>query len=153
MVKNNNGGYHKGNARKDSIGRSNKTRLSIDPSELYAKVTKLFGGNRCEVFTHTGLTLSCVIRGKFSGKFKHSNLISVNSFVLVGIHDWASDKSTCDLLHVYQINDLHSLSDLIPSLIDSSFHFDIPFDHHIDSIDTTIDSTIDSIDIIDLYSI
>ena len=146
MVKNNNGGYHKGNARKDSIGRSNKTRLSIDPSELYAKVTKLFGGNRCEVFTHTGLTLSCVIRGKFSGKFKHSNLISVNSFVLVGIHDWASDKSTCDLLHVYQINDLHSLSDFIPLLIDPSLPIDHSFDPLIDTlIDTPFDLPIDDI--------
>jgi len=115
MVKNSKGGYHKANARKDSAISSHKTRFVSDPSERYAKVTKLFGGNRCSVISSDGDTLSCVIRGKFSGKFKHSNLLSIDSFILVGIHQWASDKSICDLLHVYQPHDLVYLYPSFPS--------------------------------------
>ncbi len=110
MVKNSFGGNKaKGHARKDNSS-SHKIRLSSSPLEIYAKVVKLFGGNRCDVITINGDSLSCVIRGKFSGKFKHSNIIYINSFVLVGIHDWASDKSISDLLFVYQHNDLAILS-------------------------------------------
>ena len=120
MVKNSFGGNKaKGHARKDNSS-SHKIRLSSSPLEIYAKVVKLFGGNRCDVITINGDSLSCVIRGKFSGKFKHSNIISVNSFVLVGLHDWASDKSISDLLFVYQHNDLSILSQFNPSFFDSS---------------------------------
>ena len=122
MVKNSFGGNKaKGHARKDNSS-SHKIRLSTSPLEIYAKVVKLFGGNRCDVITIDGDSLSCVIRGKFSGKFKHSNIISINSFVLVGIHDWASDKSISDLLFVYQHNDLAILSQFNPSFF-SLEHF------------------------------
>ncbi len=157
MVKNSKGGYHKANARKDSLISSQKTRLVSHPSERYAKVTKLFGGNRCSVISSDGDSLSCVIRGKFSGKFKHSNLLSIDSFILVGIHDWASDKSFCDLLHVYQPHDIISLYPFYPSffnphlsIIHSSSHDFIPI--HIDNILNQIDDIqnhIDNIDIID----
>ena len=118
MVKNTKGGNHKNQARKDSYSNSSsKTRTSNDPNEIYATVSKIYGGKLCDVITSNGDTLSCTIRGKFSGKFKHSNLLSINSFVLVGIHDWATDKSKCDLLHIYSILD----ADLIlPLLLPSS---------------------------------
>ena len=132
MVKNSKGGYHKANARKDSIISSHKTRFVSDPSERYAKVTKLFGGNRCSVISSDGDTLSCVIRGKFSGKFKHSNLLSIDSFILVGIHHWASDKSICDLLHVYQPHDLVYLYPSFPSFFNPLLLYD-SFNHSIDS--------------------
>jgi hypothetical protein len=143
MVKNSFGGNKaKGHARKDNSS-SHKIRLSSSPLEIYAKVVKLFGGNRCDVITINGDSLSCVIRGKFSGKFKHSNIISINSFVLVGLHDWASDKSISDLLFVYQHNDLSILSQFNPSFFDSSIihtsDFTLPYsfsiNHNLNLID------------------
>ena len=109
MVKNTKGGHHKNQARKDSYVSSYKTRLSLDPSEVYAKVIKLFGGNQCEVITILGDTVRCIIRGKFSGKFKRANLIALNSFVLIGFRDWASIASTADLIEIYSLSDLSSL--------------------------------------------
>ncbi len=123
MVKNTKGGNHKNQARKDSYSHSSsKTRISNDPNELYATVSKIYGGKLCDVITSNGDSLSCTIRGKFSGKFKHSNLLSINSFVLVGIHDWATDKSKCDLLHIY--SNLHAdfISDNYFNTYQSSQH-------------------------------
>ena len=139
MVKNFKGGNHKNQARKDSYSNhSNLTRLSQDPCEIYAKVTKLFGGKICQVITIDGITLSCTIRGKFSGKFKHSNLLSINSFVLIGIHDWASDKLLSDLLHIYQSHDLLSLSSIHPIFFLLSFDNSISFISSIDDHSPTI---------------
>ena len=116
MVKNTKGGHHKNQARKNSFVYSNKTRLSINPSEIYAKVVKIFG-DQFDAITLFGDTVRVIIRGKFSGKFKRSNPIALNSFVLIGSRDWSSIP-IFDLLEVYSINDLYSLSIIHPSFFD-----------------------------------
>ncbi len=113
MVKNTCGGNkQKGFARKDAHVSKSKTRLSTDHNELYAKVTKLFGGKICQVITADDQELKCTIRGKFSGKFKRANLLTINSFVLVGLHDFNSSNPSCDLLEIYDQSDLSSLPNL-----------------------------------------
>ena len=129
MVKNTCGGNkQKGFARKDAHVSKSKTMLSNDPNELYAKVTKLFGGKICQVITSDDQELKCTIRGKFSGKFKRANLLTVNSFVLVGLHDFNSSNPSCDLLEIYDQSDLSSLPNLhlfdSISSIPSSFNID-----------------------------
>ena len=119
MVKNTCGGNkQKGFARKDAHVSKSKTRLSNDPNELYAKVTKLFGGKICQVITADDQELKCTIRGKFSGKFKRANLLTLNSFVLVGLHDFNTSNPSCDLLEIYDQSDLSSLPNL--TLFDST---------------------------------
>jgi hypothetical protein len=146
MVKNTKGGHHKNQARKDSYVSSAKTRLSMDPYEVYAKVIKLFGGNQCDVITINGDTLRCIIRGKFSGKFKRANIIAINSFVLIGIRDWASNANTADLIDIYSNSDISSLPNNpffissftpIPSI---DYHYHNLLDNHIDNhIDNLLD--------------
>jgi len=54
-----------------------------------------------------GVVRLCVIRGKFRGKGKRDNVLSMGSMVLVGMRDYESCKGkdkleTCDLLEVYR---------------------------------------------------
>ena len=127
MVKNTQGGHHKNQARKYSFGSSNKTRLSSNSSEIYAKVVKIFG-DQFDAITILGDTVRVIIRGKFSGKFKRSNPIAVNSFVLIGSRDWSS-QTIFDLLDIYSILDISTLSLLHPAFFDSSFiSHDLSFD-------------------------
>jgi translation initiation factor IF-1 len=70
----------------------------------------MLGGSNCHVKCVDGVTRLCVIRGKFRGKGKRDNVLSVGSMVLVGIRDYESCKGkdkleTCDLLEVYRESD------------------------------------------------
>jgi hypothetical protein len=124
MVKNTKGGSgHKGQARKHTNGPvSNKTRLSEDPSELYAYVVKKMGGAICQVICHDGKTRLCVIRGKFRGsRGKRDSFITASSWLLVGIRDWESSESDkCDLLEVYSEADKMKLRN-VPGIDWSAF--------------------------------
>jgi len=116
MVKNTKGGSgHKGQARKHTNGPiSTKTRVSEDPSELYAYVVKKLGGAICQVVCHDGKTRLCIIRGKFRGsRGKRDSFITSNSWLLVGIRDWESEKDAkCDLLEVYSEADKMKLKNI-----------------------------------------
>lgn len=116
MVKNTSGGNrHKGMARKMvNAEKSKRTlQLSVDELELYAQVTKPYGNNMCEVLCQDGIKRTCHIRGKFLGRNRRANDASVNTWVLVGLREWASTpanvtttqenakKEQCDLLNVY----------------------------------------------------
>ena len=124
MVKNTKGGNHKFLARKDSYSSHSSIRVPTNPSERFAKVSKLFGGKLCQVITEDDITISATIRGKFSGKFKRANIISVGSFILIGIHDWNLSNPSADILEIYSPSDVLSLSSssffnsVIPSSID-----------------------------------
>lgn len=159
MVKNSFGGNRqKTVARKDTFVSKSKTRTSNDPSEVYAKVIKLFGGKICQVITIDGITINANIRGKFSGKFKRANLIHINSFVLIGLHDFNCSNPSSDILEIYDLNDtnflllsssnqffnidFHSYS--LPYLTLSSSHSDIDLDIGLD-IGLDIDIDIDLI--------
>lgn len=123
MVKNTKGGHHKNIARKDAVrGSSTKTRLPIDEGEVYAVVLKMCGGNICQVKTINDSTLNCVIRGKFSGKFKRSNTIAIGSIVLVGLRSWESSSTSCDLLEIYDNNNIN----VILSIPNSNLHLILP---------------------------
>lgn len=102
MVKNSGGGNRaKKFARKDTgIKITVKLRLSEDPDEIYACVTKLHG-NTCDVVTIDGTKLVGHIRGCMSGKKKRFCIISANTVVLVGLRSWDSAKKHCDILEVY----------------------------------------------------
>ena len=55
----------------------------------------------------------CVIRNKFTGRNKQSNMISVGSWVIIGLRTWETTKPNkkekCDILEVYTNNEKHKL--------------------------------------------
>ena len=109
MVKNNTGGNKaKRQGRRfatEQQGGSNKgVRKATEIGEIYAAVTKIFGGSTCEVKCNDGVIRQCVIRGKFAFKGKRENTLISGIWVLVGLRDWevrASGLPRCDLLEVY----------------------------------------------------
>lgn len=103
MVKNTHGGSkHKSQARKATQVR-NVVIEPKDPSEKYAKVTKMFGNGMCQVELQEDRTqLVCHIRGKFRGKNKRHNTVVLNSVVVVGLREWETDKKNCDLIGVIE---------------------------------------------------
>ena len=110
MVKNTTGGSkHKSYARKgaSNLGRS-QLRLSTEPAEKYAHVTKMYG-DMCDVICDDNLSRKCFIRGKFRGKGKRNSMISIGSVILVGTREWASDNTKCDLLEVYSESEISQL--------------------------------------------
>jgi translation initiation factor IF-1 len=126
MVKNTTGGGHaKGMARKNVVqsGRTSaKLRLSTDPFEIYAVITKILGGGMCNVQCIDNKPRLCIIRGKFQGRGKRDNSLATGTWVLVGAREWEADKSLntgsgskkqvlnkCDLLEVYSESDKKNL--------------------------------------------
>jgi initiation factor 1A len=116
MVKNVSGGSNnKKFARKNAApsGRTNsKLRIAEEDGEMYAVVTKIFGGKMCQVQCIDGKTRACIIRGKFTGRGKRDNLISAGIWVLVGAREWedaAKKDQKCDLLEIYSDNDRKKL--------------------------------------------
>lgn len=106
MVKNTKGGSgHKSQARKNVVSRNyTKIRLSLNEDECFGFVTTMLGDGRCRVNTlykNSVVELLCVIRGKFRGRNKSQNFVSRGSLVLVGIRDWETPILTCDLLEIY----------------------------------------------------
>ena len=111
MVRNTTGGSgHKSQARKNVAprgGASSDLRVAKEEGECFAQVERMLGGSNCHVKCIDGVTRLCVIRGKFRGKGKSDNVLSLGSIVLVGMRDYESCKSkdklqTCDLLEVYR---------------------------------------------------
>ena len=165
MVKNTSGGSkHKGMARKlVNAPVSNKIRCSEDEDECYAKVTKMLGNGMCHVtLLHKDVihdNIVCHIRGKFRSRNKKSNLVAVGGVVLVGIRSWTSNLDACDLLCIYNDNQISSLN--LPSSLLQNNHFsqpidnDISFDNHIsnsyfNNIDSTISFNDNDIDLDDI---
>lgn len=130
MVKNTKGGSgHKSLARK-TVSSSSSILLPSNPLECLATVTKLFGNGMCLVsLSHNSqlLTLTCHIRGKFRSRNKSSNLITLQSVILVGLRDWETPPKNCDLLFVYDNLDLIP-SSILSSLPSSSHsYYDVTF--------------------------
>lgn len=113
MVKNLTGGNKsKRFASKNTSNVSGKVRKSMCEDEVYAVVDKMCGGNICIVkIKKSDDSYHCVIRGKFRGRNKSSNIIKPGSWVLVGMRDWESSSRNkcCDLLEVYNPNDIDVL--------------------------------------------
>ena len=91
---------------RSSVSKHDRNRLRVaeEEGEKYAIVTKMVG-NGCNVHCEDGVIRLCIIRGKFQGKGKSTNIISCGSWLLVGLRDWESVKEgsipKCDLLEVY----------------------------------------------------
>lgn len=111
MVKNEGGKRTKGAARKLlTIKPSSKLRLSECEEEKYAYVTKICGGRICHIKTICGTDLICHIRGKFSGRNKSANFISIGCLLLVGLRDFG--KNECDVIEVYTTNEVELLKQM-----------------------------------------
>lgn len=116
MVKNTTGGCKaKGQARKfmNAPKESKVLRIVKEEGEEYAQVQKLLGNGMCHVLTLDGKTRLCFIRGKFRGRGKKDNLLSIGTWILVGLREWESDNGKdllkCDLLEVYSDLDREAL--------------------------------------------
>jgi initiation factor 1A len=107
MVKNSTGGNKsKKQARKTTnISQQNKEiRKAKELGEIYAAVTKMFGGKECEVMCIDGKSRRCVMRSKFTFRGKAENNLSPGTMILVGVRDWEvrhNGIEKCDLLEVY----------------------------------------------------
>jgi len=123
MVKNLTGGKgSKSVARKSETVSSGRLRKSEDPDEIYAIVTKSLGNCMFYVNTIDGKEkLLLHLRGKFSGRNKRNNFISVGIFVLVGLRDYEKPNyKECDLLEIYSDQDVKRLI-TDPSISNSRF--------------------------------
>lgn len=124
MVKNITGGSgHKGQARKYTTtnnSNSNNTRLALEEGELYAQVTKNMGNGMCHVICQDEKIRLCFIRGKFRGRGKRDNTISMGKWVLIGTREYESERKdkleNCDLLEVYQDQDKSKLISRVPTM-------------------------------------
>ena len=105
MVKNTGGNKCKRQGRKYiHAPQQRSVRFIKEEGEMYAVVTKLYGGCNCEVICMDGNKRLCVIRNKFRGRDKGDNTISPKVWVLVGVREWESRQGKpqkCDLLEIY----------------------------------------------------
>ena len=119
MVRNMTGGK-KAKQSSSKTFTPNRMKVSTDPSEYYAIVTKMTGGRVCLVKCQDKVERLCHIRGTFSGKFKGGNFIKAGVWVLVGLRVWASKtegkQECCDLLYVYSDREKETLIQSTPNL-------------------------------------
>ena len=122
MVKNTKGGK---NAKKFGRKFSNQggptiLRMSKDPAEVYAGCSKIYGGANIEVKCVDGVDRLCIMRNKFRGRGKRDNVITVGTWLLVGLRDFETVKEgkreNCDLLEVYKDYDKEKLQQNEPSV-------------------------------------
>ncbi|NDC83594.1 hypothetical protein EB093_08050 [bacterium] len=106
MVKNTTGGSkHKTVARKNMVQEhASRDPMPSNEFEFIARVEKMLGNGMCHVIDIIDKTqYLCYIRGKFRGRQKSHNMVTVNTCVLVGKRTWQSDKKLeCDLLCILQ---------------------------------------------------
>lgn len=128
MVKNNTGGNkskkqgRKYAAPSEMSGEQQKVRRAVEVGEMYAAITKIFGGTSCKIICIDGVTRDCIIRRKFnSAGGKRQNMLSIGTWVLVGLRDWevrANGDQKCDLLEVYSASEKDRLKQ-----IENNFNF------------------------------
>ena len=128
MVKNNTGGNKaKGFARKNLVKRDTALRVACEEGEIYAQAVKVMGGSIASAIDINGNPLRAHIRGKFRGRGKRDNFIAPGTWLLVGLHDWQTDKSKpsdlrdCDILEVYNETDKNRLKNSVTSVNWSTF--------------------------------
>jgi len=117
MVKNNTGGNKaKGFARKNLVKRDVALRIARE------EAVKIMGGRIASAIDLEGNPLRAHIRGKFSGRGKRDNFIGPGTWLLVGLHDWQTDKAKtgclkdCDILEVYNESDKDRLKNSVTSV-------------------------------------
>lgn len=115
MVRNTQGGNKsKGMARKHlSKGNNNsKLRVPTEAGEELACVTKLYGNGMCEVYNNENEKLIGHIRGSMRGRQKRHNTISASCLVLIGLREWESTKKNCDILCIYNEEEINQLKNI-----------------------------------------
>lgn len=111
MVKNSFGGSKtKSFARKTFAHEDDENDIPL-PKNKYEKiafVSKIFGNGMClgniiepDVTTNEVQQVKCHFRGKFKGKYKKNNIVSIGSFILIGLREWETTVSNADLLFVF----------------------------------------------------
>lgn len=128
MVKNSTGGNKaKGFARKNLVKRDTALRVAREDGEIYAQAVKVMGGSIASAIDIDGNPLRAHIRGKFRGRGKRDNFIGPSTWLLVGLHDWQSDKikpgdlKDCDILEVYNETDKNRLKNSVTNVNWSKF--------------------------------
>jgi initiation factor 1A len=118
MVKNTGGNKTKGQARKfvnTNDKKDTKTlRESEDPLEIYCQVEKVLGNGMYNVVCMDRKTRLCHSAGKFRGRNKKDNFVSLGTWLLVGLREYESGGNNkklqnCDLLEVYNDNEKERL--------------------------------------------
>jgi initiation factor 1A len=115
MVKNAGGNKTKRDARKHIAPQENnrELRVVVEDGETYAVVKKILGCGQCLVTCLDGKSRNCIIRNKFKGRGRSSNMVDVGAWLLVGLREWEVKKNgkevVCDLLHVYSSGDKEKL--------------------------------------------
>ena len=114
MVRNLKGGTGtKALARKhQNNSNDGNIRLPSCPAEQFAFISKMFGHGICEAFIDDNTKLNAHIRNKFRGRQKRQNTVTPNSIVLVGLREWETSPSNCDILFIYDDNHLHTINNL-----------------------------------------
>jgi len=113
MVRNEKGGKGaKGLARKNA-GQNDKRdeRLRLPSCELeqIACVTNMYGNGMCEIYTNDNTKLIGHIRNKFRGRQKRNNMILRYSIVMIGLREWENPIKNCDILCIYDDNQIEQL--------------------------------------------
>lgn len=114
MVKNTTGGTGtKSLARKQQL-RSNNSKLVLATDELerYGCVSKMYGNGMCEITLNDCSTLMGHIRGKFRSHQKRHNTILPMSIVLVGLREWENPHKNCDIMSIYDDNQIEQLKSI-----------------------------------------
>lgn len=122
-------------------------RVSQSPYELYAVVQKRLGNGWVDVKCIDGIVRRCNIPKKFTGKKKE--LILVDTWLLVGLREFETNKQKCDVLEVYSPHEVMSLQTLdgnwhvlsgeketsyIPSMETGTVHITLDTEVNIDEI-------------------
>ena len=121
MVKNLHGGTGtKSLARKHQVKHKNDhIRLPECEEEKLAYVEKMLGNGMCEVFTNENLRLIAHIRNKFRGRQKRHNTITKGMIILIGMRTWESTAKNCDVLTIYDDNDINQIKNKPDICIDN----------------------------------
>lgn len=121
MVKNLHGGTGtKSLARKHQVKhKSEHIRLPECEEEQFAYVEKMLGNGMCEVFTNDNVRLIGHIRNKFRGRQKRHNTITKGMILLVGLRTWESTAKNCDVLTIYDDNDIKQIKNKPDICIDN----------------------------------
>lgn len=111
MVKNLHGGTGtKSLARKhQNKQKGDHIRLPECEEEQFAYVEKMLGNGMCEVFTNDSIRLIGHIRNKFRGRQKRHNTITKGMILLIGLRTWESTLKNCDILTIYDDNDIKQI--------------------------------------------
>lgn len=125
MGKNKGGGSkHKKYAKKKNVSNNvhRKLRKPVVEGEIYARVIAVSGGSHAKIWCADKKERTLVIRGKFRGRNKRNNTISLNCIVIAGLRSVSmgeviekNKKEKADLIYVYDKNEMDELK-LIPEV-------------------------------------